>query len=78
VYHLGVSVYSSSVVKLTRLRMWRERKALTQQQLAEKAGLTRVTVARVETGREEPYPTTVRKLADALGLEPEELMDPLP
>jgi transcriptional regulator with XRE-family HTH domain len=66
------------VVKLTRLRMWRERKALTQQQLAEKAGLTRVTVARVEAGLEEPYPTTVRKLANALGLEPEELMDPLP
>ena len=77
-YTLGVVVYASSVVKLARLRMWRERKALTQQQLAEKAGVTRVTVARVEASLEEPYPTTVRKLANALGLEPEDLMDPLP
>ena len=77
-YNLGVPVYSSGVVKLTRLRTWRERKALTQQQLAEKAGITRVTVARVEAGLEEPYPTTVRKLADALELGPEDLMDPLP
>jgi transcriptional regulator with XRE-family HTH domain len=78
VYTLGVVVYASGVVKLARLRMWRERKALTQQQLAGRAGITRVTVARVEAGLEEPYPTTVRKLANALGLEPEDLMDPLP
>ena len=65
------------MVKLTRLRAVRERKALTQQQLAERAGITRGTVTRIEKGLDEPYPTTVRKLADALGVDPEQLMESL-
>jgi transcriptional regulator with XRE-family HTH domain len=65
------------MVSLTRLRMVRERRALTQQQLAERAGVNRVTIARLERGRDDPFPTTVRKLADALGVEPEELMEQL-
>jgi transcriptional regulator with XRE-family HTH domain len=65
------------VVKLTRLKALRERQALTQEELARKAGINRVTLARIETGAE-PYPATVRKLAEALGVEPAALMDPLP
>jgi transcriptional regulator with XRE-family HTH domain len=64
------------MVKLTRLKDVRQRKALTQQQLAEKAGVNRVTIARIETGKDEPFPTTLRKVADALGVEPEELLEP--
>ena len=65
------------MVKLTRLKDVRQRKALTQQQLADRAGVNRVTIARIETGKDEPFPTTVRKVADALGVEPEELLDPV-
>jgi transcriptional regulator with XRE-family HTH domain len=65
------------VVKLTRLKALRERQALTQEELARKAGINRVTLARIETGAE-PYPATVRKLAEALGVEPAALMEPLP
>jgi transcriptional regulator with XRE-family HTH domain len=64
------------MVKLTRLKDVRQRKALTQQQLAERAGVNRVTIARIEGGKDEPFPTTVRKVADALGVEPEELLEP--
>ena len=64
------------VVKLARLRFIRERKALTQRELARRAGVSHVTIARIETGQDDPYPTTVRKLATALGVEPEELMEP--
>jgi transcriptional regulator with XRE-family HTH domain len=64
------------MAKLTRLKDVRRRKALTQQQLAEKAGVNRVTIARIEGGKDEPFPTTVRKVADALGVEPEELLAP--
>jgi transcriptional regulator with XRE-family HTH domain len=64
------------MVKLTRLKDVRQRKALTQQQLAEKAGVNRVTIARIEGGKDEPFPTTLRKVADALGVEPEELLAP--
>lgn len=63
------------MAKLTRLKNVRQRKALTQQELAERAGVNRVTIARLETGVDQPLPGTVRKLAVALGVEPEELMD---
>jgi len=59
------------------MRVIRERKALSQAELGEKAGLSRVTVARVEKGLDQPYPSTIRKLAEALGVEPDELMEPL-
>ena len=70
-------VYSVSVVKLPRLRWWRERRALSQQELAERAGITRAALSRIETGLSEPHPRTVRKLAEALGVGPEDLMEPL-
>ena len=65
------------MVKLTRLRVIRERKALTQQELADLAGVSRVTVVRAESGKDEPFPRTVRKLAGALKVKPADLMDPL-
>jgi transcriptional regulator with XRE-family HTH domain len=65
------------MAKLTRLKPIRERRALTQQQLAELAQINRVSLARLETGQSEARPTTVRKLADALGVDPGELMEPL-
>ena len=63
------------VVKLARLKRARERAALSQGELAKKAGVSRVTVARVEALLDEPQPRTIRKLAQALGLGPAELMD---
>ena len=59
----------ATVVKLTRLRAVRERKALTQDELAELAGVSRQTVVKIEGGLE-PRPPTIRKLAQALGVEP--------
>lgn len=63
-------------MKLTRLRTVRERRALTQVELAAKAKINRVSLARIETGDAEPRPSTIRKLAEALGVEPEQLMEP--
>jgi transcriptional regulator with XRE-family HTH domain len=65
------------MVKLPRLRSIRERQALNQRELAEKAGLTPASLSRIETGTQEPYMSTVRKLAKALGVEPADLMTPL-
>jgi transcriptional regulator with XRE-family HTH domain len=59
-----------------RLKRLRLREALTQVQLAERAGLTQSTVGRLETDRHPPLPSTVRKLARALGCRPRDLMDP--
>jgi predicted ATPase/DNA-binding CsgD family transcriptional regulator/DNA-binding XRE family transcriptional regulator len=53
-----------------RLRRYRERAALTQGELAERAGLTAMAISALERGeRTRPYPNTVRALADALGLD---------
>ena len=57
------------------LRRLRILNALTQAQLAERAGVTTATVARAERDEIEPHMTTVRKLSDALGVHPRELIE---
>ena len=58
-----------------RLKRLRTLNALTQAQLAERAGVTTATVARAERDELEPHMTTVRKLSDALGVHPRELIE---
>jgi len=58
-----------------RLREIRQRKALSQQDLAERAGVGEATICRIEQGRVRPRPSTLRKLAAALGIAPEELTE---
>ena len=53
----------------------RKRKGMTQAQLAELAGITRVTVARYETTDRNPRFTTIKRLARALGVSPAELLE---
>ena len=50
-----------------RLRELREEAAMTQAELAAKAGLTREGVAQLETGRRKPAWETVLALCGALG-----------
>ena len=57
-----------------KLRQLREDRAYSLRELAELSGLTENTIWRIEAGqRTRPYPSTVRKLAQALGVEPREL-----
>ena len=58
-----------------RLRRVRDRRLLSQRELAERAGLSPTTILKLESGRvDEPHPRTVRKLAVALGVDPDELV----
>ncbi len=52
----------------------RRRRGLTQRQLGELAGVAHTTVQRLESLRRGAYPQTLRKLATALGVAPEELL----
>lgn len=58
-----------------RLREVRERKLVTQEELADRSGMTRANISRLENGLQRPRISTARKLAAALGVEPEELID---
>ncbi len=56
-----------------RLKALRIEQALTQEELATKAGVAANTVARLERNETEPHMSTARKLAQALGIHPREL-----
>jgi transcriptional regulator with XRE-family HTH domain len=57
------------------VRRLRTLNALTQDQLAHKAGVALATVARIERNEVEPHLTNVKKLANALGVQPRELIE---
>ena len=58
-----------------RLRKVRDKRLLSQRELAERAGLSPTTILKLESGRvDEPQPRTIRKLADALEVDPDELV----
>lgn len=52
----------SNVVRL------REERGMLQDDLAKKAGITRIQVSRIENGHHEPTATVLFALADALGV----------
>ncbi len=58
-----------------RLKALRVRRALTQHELAEKAGISTNALNRIELNKAEPHMSTLRKLAKALGVEPHELVE---
>jgi transcriptional regulator with XRE-family HTH domain len=60
------------MVQIPRLREWREARALTQVELAERAGISSRSVAGYEAGTGARL-STVRNLAAALGVEPTDL-----
>ena len=57
-----------------KLRETRKRTLLTQQQLAVKSGVGVTTIIRIERNQVEPHARTIRKLAEALGVKPHELL----
>ena len=61
-------------VDVQKLRDLRRRRVLTLEELAQKAEVGRNTVWRLEHGIMGAQPRTIRKLAKALGVEPEELV----
>src|SRR3979411_916098 len=49
-----------------RVKEWRERRGMTQERLAEKAGISRGYLARLETARQDPKLSTLEKIAKEL------------
>jgi transcriptional regulator with XRE-family HTH domain len=61
-----------------QLRNIRTRRLLTQDELADKAGVSQSTIANIERNHAEPQFRTIRKLAKALDVDPTELLGELP
>ena len=59
---------------LPALAAHRRKKGLTQRQLGELASVAHTTVQQLESLSRGAYPQTLRKLATALGVAPEELL----
>ena len=54
---------------MVRLRHARELAGLSQQELADSSGVSQHTISEIELGRRKPHGSTLRKLAEVLGVE---------
>jgi transcriptional regulator with XRE-family HTH domain len=57
--------------KLRRLRLAR---TLTMRELADRSGVNHAAISQIERGKRAPHPSTIRKLATALEVDPEALL----
>src|SRR5690606_4355492 len=57
------------------LREARQQRHLSQQALADRAGVARVTVSQIELGKSGPRPHVARRLSEALGMDPSEIVE---
>ncbi len=68
-------VVKANVRGETLAKAWREYFKLTQKELAEKAGMKQSALARLENGNSKPRNSTLKKIAEALGIELDQLID---
>ena len=62
------------MLPLPRLRAVRIRRLMSQEDLAKASGVGEVTISRIENGQQDARLSTIRKLAHALDVPAEELM----
>ena len=61
-------------VNVSKLKELRRPRVLTLRELEEESGVSYNTIWRLENGHRQARPSTIRKLAVALGVEPAELV----
>jgi transcriptional regulator with XRE-family HTH domain len=59
---------------LPHLRDLRRRAVMSQEQLAQRSGVARDTISKLENGQRRAYPKTVHRLAEALSVDPRMLV----
>ena len=57
-----------------QLKRLRQEQALSLRDLARRSGVAYDTINRLELGKQDAQPRTIRRLAEALGVQPKELM----
>jgi len=68
-------VHANTIQGKSLIKAWREYLNLTQQQLADKSGLTQSAIARMEIGDTVPRIPTLKKIASAMNISLEQLTD---
>lgn len=58
---------------MNQVKSIRERRGLSRAELARRTALGPTVISQTETGRFIPYPKQLRRIAEALGVKPEEL-----
>lgn len=58
-----------------RIRELRQAKGMTQEDLADRCGLFRTYMSRIETGKANPTLTMIHALADSIGVPVQQLFD---
>ena len=61
-------------VNVERLKELRRERVLSLRELEEKSGVSYNTIWRLQDARQGAHPKTLRKLAEALGVQPSELI----
>jgi transcriptional regulator with XRE-family HTH domain len=61
-------------VDVERLKELRRERVLSLRELEGRSGVSYNTIWRIEDGRQGAHPRTIRKLAEALGVKPSELL----
>ena len=61
----------------TNLKHWRTKRVLSINMLAERADVAPATIVNIEKEKHNPNPETLHKLADALHISVEQLLDEL-
>ena len=67
-------MYGSVSINGTRLRQLRVQRAISQEDLGQMTGIAQSTISNLEASNRPARLSTIRKLAEALGVEPSELM----
>jgi transcriptional regulator with XRE-family HTH domain len=57
-----------------QLKRLHQEQALSLRDLAQRSGVAYDTINRLELGKQDAQPRTIRRLAEALGVQPKELM----
>ena len=68
-------VEANTIQGKSLIKAWREHFNFTQQQLADKAGLTQSAIARMEVSDVAPRTATLKKIASAMNISIEQLRD---
>ncbi len=61
-------------VDRVQLKRLRQEQALSLRDLARRSGVAYDTINRLELGKQDAQPRTIHRLAEALGVQPKELM----